>query len=300
MVIILGSPRAAPRLVKHMKNYGINAVYTSPSLRDINFKKKIRSHKVIHYIGSPTVTLHGILTLLRFKIWKKKVIVSWRGTDVVIANKKIIFRILTRIFQSFIDYNSALAPHLVAELEQIGVKTVVTPIPTFSLYKIRELPSQKKVAVYLPDKFSYQWDWFQGNLIKKIIKEFPDVEFIITANSGKNFSEKNVRCIDWTEKMEEVYAQVQAVIRLPFHDGLSCTILETVSMGRKMIAWNVVFPFCKVAKNYEDVKKYLKEVLENPILDVNNSQYVHKKYEKEKITQDLIAVYNKLEKKNNL
>jgi len=297
MIAILGAERPGNKIVNRLKSKKIDAIVITPSLHDINFKKKIKKHDIIHFIGSPTVTFHGLLTLFRFKLWKKKIVVTWRGSDVLMAKTKSFYRFSSKFFQSLIDVNNALAPHLIEELEKIGVKTKLQPNPTFKLFKIRDLPNEKRFAVYLPDKMGYQWEFFQGSIIKKIVKEFPDIEFIITANSGKNFPEKNVKCLDWVEDMEEVYSNVLGVIRLPKHDGLSNTILEATSMGRIVIASSVNFSFCKIAKNYEEVKNHIKEILKNPVLNVEGSKYIHKNYDIEKITSELITIYDELQKK---
>lgn len=297
MVAILGAEIPGEKIVNHLKNKKIDAIVITPSLHDINFKKKIEKHDIIHFIGSPTVTFHGLLTLFRFKLWKKKIVVTWRGSDILIAKTNNFYRFSSKFFQSLIDVNNALAPHMIEELEKIGVKTKLQPNPTFKLFKIRGLPNEKRFAVYLPDKMGYQWEFFQGNIIKKIVKDFPNIEFIITANSGKNFSEKNVKCFNWVKDMEEVYSNVLGVIRLPKHDGLSNTILEATSMGRTVIASSVNFSFCKIATNYEEVKNHIKEIIKNPVLNVDGSKYVHKNYDIEKITSELIAIYDEQGKK---
>ena len=134
-------------------------------------------------------------------------------------------------------------------------------------------------------------------MIKKLIDEFLDVDFIITGNSGKYFpNKKNVQCIQWAENMEEIYKKVLAVIRLPIKDTTGVTIIETLSMGRTMIASATTFPYCKIVKNYQDLKLHLKEVLQNPTLNIKGSEYVHQTYDNEKLTNELIAIYNNLSK----
>ena len=52
-----------------------------------------------------------------------------------------------------------------------------------------------------------------------------------------------------------------------------------------------------IANNYEEVKKHLHDTLEKPILNVEGSKFVHKNYDCEKITNELISIYNELEVK---
>jgi len=261
MVVLLGAKYPGNKIVQRLKQKNINAIFVSPSLHDRKFKNKIASHKVIHYIGSPTVSFHGLLTLFRFKLWKKKILVTWRGSDILIAHKNIVYRFLTRKFQFLVDMNTTLSQKMVDELNNIGIDAKLQPNPVFTLFNIQELPNEKKIAVYLPDKSDYRWNFYQGDLIKKLVLEFPNIEFIIIGNKGKRFTEKNVKCFEWVENMENIYKQVRILIRLPLHDGLSNSILEATSMGRPVIASAVNFSFCKNAKSYQELKIFLMEFL---------------------------------------
>jgi len=204
---------------------------------------------------------------------------------------------ITKISQSMIDINLVVSENLKKELNQIGIKAKLQIPPFFSLFKINEIPNQKRVGVYLPDKYKQNWSFYQGDIIKKLVKSFPDVEFIIVPNTGKNFSEKNVKCIKWTDNMEEIYSQVMATIRLPIHDGLSNTILEVLSLGRTMITSPVDFPYCKIATNFEEAKGHLQNVIENPSINIEASEFVHKNYNLAKFTDDLIEIYDNINTK---
>ena len=73
MIAVLGSPYYAKKLVQTLLENNIEAVKITTSLKDRKLKSKLTSHKIIHYIGSPTVTIPGILSLIRFWLWKKKI-----------------------------------------------------------------------------------------------------------------------------------------------------------------------------------------------------------------------------------
>jgi len=292
MIAIIGVEPFGKKIEYYLKQKNIDAVFVSKLLRDIDFQK-LQTHSIIHFVWSP-MSLRGYLTLRKLKKMKKKIVVSWIGSDVLEAYTKPLPRFLSKICQKMIDVNLTVSENLKRELERIQINAKLQPLPVFSLYKIRDLPSEKKIAVYLPDQYKHKWNFFQGDLIKKLIKSFPEVEFIITANSGKNFSEKNVKSFKWVENMEEIYEQVRAVIRLPLHDGLSNTILETLSMGRTMITSPVDLPNCKNVKTFDEAKTYLEEVINNPMLNVEGSEYVHKHYDINRFTNELIGIYEDL------
>ena len=78
----------------------IDAAFFYTSLHDFGFKEKITDVDIIHFIGSPTVSTHGVLTLLRLKIWNKKIIVHWVGADSWLATNKILPKIYTKILKN--------------------------------------------------------------------------------------------------------------------------------------------------------------------------------------------------------
>ena len=297
MVAILPSSFFAKKIVKELRKKNEDVILITTSLRNFRFEKKLKSHNVIHFIGSPTVTIVGILALTRFKVWHKKIVVSWIGFDVRRVKYNFFWRLTTKIFKNFIDVNITEDEEAVNSLRKANVIAKVQQPPAYSIYQIHDLPKEKKIAIYLPDKLKENFDFYQGNMIIKLVDEFPNEDFIITGNSGRYFTnKKNVECIKWVENMEDIYKQVLAVIRLPIEDTTGATIIEALSMGRTMIASATTFPYCKVVKNYEELKLHLKEILQNPTLNTKGSEYVHKIYNNEKFTNELVAIYNNLSK----
>lgn len=295
MIAVLGSPIFRKKLVNQLQAKNIDAAIITKSIRDKNFKKEIEPHKIVHFISSPTVSIVGILYLVRLRLWKKKILVTWIGTDTLIAIKNPIFKLLTKFCQFMIDKNLAVSSNLVEELKKIGIDSAVQHFPFFTLQPLQQLPNDKKIAVYLPDNKEKMWKLYQGNIIKKLVREFKDVNFIIFPNSGKYFGEKNATCIEWVENMEDIYKQVRAIIRLPLHDGLSNTILEALSMGRMVIASETVIPYCKIVQNYDEIKNYLKEILDDSyVINKEASKYIHQKFNNEKILDEIISIYQKI------
>ena len=180
----------------------------------------------------------------------------------------------------------------VNELNKHGLKSKKLPPPIYKIFSIREFPQEKKIAVYLPDDTLDDFNFYQGNLIKKLVNDFPNIEFIITRNSGKFFSETNVTCIPFAENMEEIYEQVFAVIRLPIKDATGVTIIETLSMGRIMIASSTDFPYCENITSYEDIKNCVTKIIDTPTIQKEASEFIHKNYDNKKIATKLITIYN--------
>jgi len=291
---IIGIRFFGQRLADQLKKKHVNSEYFGEGLRNIDFKK-LQSYRIVHFHFSPMISLRGFLLLLRLKMMHKKISVEWVGSDVLIANTSFVAKFFCKLSQPLVDINISGSPKLAKELKKIKIISKSNKSPIFNLYELKKLPYQKKIAVYLPDRFNYMWDFYQGDLIKKLVKTFPEVEFIITSNRGENFSEKNVTCLKWVDNMEDIYSNVIAVIRLPLHDGQSGMTLEALSIGRTMITTSNDVPYCLIAKNFDEVKIHLKEVLENPILNVNGSKYVHKNFDLDKLSNNLITIFESLE-----
>jgi len=65
-------------------------------------------------------------------------------------------------------------------------------------------------------------------------------------------------------------------------------------MGRTMITSSQNVPFCKEAKNFEDLKNHVSAVINELPNNNKNSEYVHKNFNTEKLTKELVSIYNSL------
>ena len=295
MIAELGGGIFSKRIVEEVTKKNIPIKLITTSLKDLKFKNKIKSFPVIHFTGSPTVTFPGIFSLIRFRLWGKKIVVSWMGFDIRRVRRNFFWRSTSRVLLGMIDVHVTDDEYVAEELKQVGIPARVQPMPIYLIYSLTKLPEKKKIVVYLPDPTIRDFKIYQGSMIRKLVKEFSNVEFLITSNSGKFFQkDDNVECVLWTDNMKEIYENSIAVIRLPVHDATGATIIETLSMGRTMIASATKFPFCKIVNNYEDLKNHLENVIANPILDEDASKYVHETYNNGQLADEFINICKKL------
>ncbi len=290
MIGVMGNDFFGKRIVDSLSNK-ISIVFLYTSLKDVTFKKKIKDVKTIHYIGSPTVSFHGVLTLIRLRLYGKKIIVHWVGADSWMATNNFFPRMFTKLFKTQISLHVAIEKELAKRIEKLGIDSIIHPLPVATHFEIEPLPDKKQVLVYAPDITEYYWSRFNGEIIKKIVKEFSDVHFIIVRNSGKHFDEPNVECHEWIKDMKEIYKKIIVVIRISTHDGQPGIIIEALSMGRHFI-FSQEFPFCKKATNFEELKNALKEILDEPKLNMEGSKFVNEEYGIEKIAAGLEKIYN--------
>lgn len=271
----------------------ISIIFLYSSLKDINFMRKNKNIKIIHYIGSPTVSFHGILSLIRLRIFGKKIIIHWIGADSWMATNEFFPKIFTKLFKNQIALHISIEKKLANRIKAIGINTIIHPLPVATHFKMESLPIKKQILVYAPDMTDYYWNRFNGEIIKKIVNEFKDIHFIIIRNSGKYFNESNVECHEWIDNMEEIYKKIISVIRISTHDGQPGSIIEALSMGRHFI-FSQEFPFCKKATNFEELKNAINEIFDKPTLNIEGSKYVNEKYSIEKISLGLEKIYKNI------
>ena len=92
MVAVIGSPHFGKIMIDELNSNNHNAILISTSLKNPKFKKKLANHDIIHFLGSPTVTIIGIISLLRFKLWNKKIVVNWIGFDIRRVSNSFFWR----------------------------------------------------------------------------------------------------------------------------------------------------------------------------------------------------------------
>ena len=121
MIGIMGNDFFGKRMADAI-NKTMPAVFLYSSLTNTTFKKKIKDVKIIHYVGSPTVSFHGVLNLIRLKLYGKKIIVHWIGADAWMAENLFFARIFTKLFKNQISLHVAIEKELLKE-ENIDPKS---------------------------------------------------------------------------------------------------------------------------------------------------------------------------------
>ena len=289
MIGIIGGNFFANALVQELEKT-VDIRFISTDLRDPQLAEKAADMEIIHYIYSPIVTVGGLHSVQKLKKMKKKIIIHWIGTDVYNALNSPKSKFITKKYKDLIDVHLAVHSRLVNELNSVGISCQEVPLPTFRLYPVNPIPVKKKILVYLPDSRS---DFFGKPVIDKLFDSFPELDFIVLPNSGKDYSRTNVTCLSWVDNMEEIYRDIALFIRLPVHDGLPNSVIEALSMGRYVI-YSQEFPYCEYASSFEEVKTNLMNILQKSSPNERGANYVHTTYRKSRITEQILDVYKRL------
>lgn len=290
MIGIIGGELFAKILIQELEK-SVDIKLVSTDLRDPELAKKAKDCDIIHYIFSPLVTLGGLRTVQKLKKMKKKIIVHWIGTDVhnAITNRKSKF--IAKKYKHLVDVHLTVHSRLVKELDSIGINCEELPLPVFRLYQLHPLPPKKKILVYLPD---WRNDFFRKKVVDKLFDIFPDLDFIVLPNSGKDYKKTNVTCMSWVDDMEKIYRDVSVLIRLPVHDGFPNSVIEALSMGRYVI-YSHEFPYCEYALSFEEVRVKLVRLLEKTSPNKDGSDYIHSTYDKSAISERLVSLYQQMQ-----
>lgn len=123
------------------------------------------------------------------------------------------------------------------ELEELGIKATIVPIPPYTNLEIKPLPKDFSVALYLTDRSDF--DKYMIRQTLSIVKAMPDIQFEgygdaqLTGFEAHNFKMRgNLSKPEW-EKF--VYSQ-SAYLRLVKHDTAPMASAEFMIAGRNVIS----------------------------------------------------------------
>ncbi|MEE9448699.1 MAG: hypothetical protein V3V72_01510 [Ignavibacteriaceae bacterium] len=242
---------------------------------------------IFHLISSPLPVLRRLVK------YKKSLIYHWIGTDVYrFSNdfffKKIIKKILINSVGAF---NLVVNETLKKELKQLGISSKVLPLVNLNLVKnIPPLPEKFSILTYIPKN---RWDFYNGDLVMSLAKEFPDIDFLILAAEEINHKPENVFTYNFIDDVTELYNKVNALLRITTHDGLSKMVLEALSFGRHVL-WSEPFPHCIFVKNLDDCKKAINMLKEDPSVNEEGKTFVELNFNQSKICGDYLSICKKL------
>ena len=114
-------------------------------------------------------------------------------------------------------------------------------------YDFHPFPNQFTVMTYLPK--TKNPNFYGAKLIYKLVKENPEVNFIILGHNNENIEFNNVKffTINMNRDISDLYERSSVLLRLTKHDGLSSMVLESLARGRHVI-WTSEFPYTYFTK----------------------------------------------------
>lgn len=235
--------------------------------------------------------------------FKKKIMMLWQGTDVLLAQKRAKD---SSINSKYIDYSTHFSDskYLIEELQEIGINanllyfkhldSHITPVERYECISVYSYIAEGKEEFYGLD------------VLLPIFEKFPEIEFKIFGTNGKSYPKfANVTYYGWVDNdtYQDISIHTPIFIRLTEHDGYSRSVLEALSFGNEVI-WNMKNEMCHfVHRDSIEVESKLSEViqrLKNRELSNNtdNINWVKQNLSKSKIIPNFISMICTQNKKN--
>lgn len=195
--------------------------------------------------------------LYRAKLFGRPVVRWWVGTDVLnsISSEDAI-RAARHIDQA-VDLNIAVSPHLVTELQEIGIEAQYVPslceTGSFENAPVEDLP--QGVLSYLP---TGRRAFYGEDVVISAIEANPDLPFFIVGDQSHALQHyPNVTSLGWTENLDDIWSKVGLLLRVTEHDGMPRMVLDALARSRYVI-YSEVFEGCWHARSAKEVLEHLK------------------------------------------
>jgi hypothetical protein len=260
--LVIGLPYFAKMVAKNLSDidFGNKYISLNPSEKlvdRIRFLLHLPFADVVYLIGASTSCGGSLKSAL---LLKKKIVMHWVGTDVLVAhkafkNKKIDHELLKRA------RHLCIVSWLQEELKQIGIHADIVPITGFE----NEIPDPQP----LPEKFSIlsyvgktkeQAEFYGVKHLIRLAIDFPHIEIKI---AGKTEYDQplpdNIKILGWITDMASHYKECVLYLRLTEHDGISFMVLEALSHGR-YVARSQEHEICYFVPTYAHLKDIVEKL----------------------------------------
>ena len=277
-VTSLGAPHHARKMAKVL---------------DADFRQypnlKPHKYKMIYLLGfyPQAVENHAAV----FRGHKGIRLIHWIGTDILqFINMPYVSALK---FKSFLKeqfpYQLSEIGFTQKELQELGIKTEVVPLPVLSDIKILSLPEEFTVAVYLPE---HNRNLYLPELIMETAKLMPDIQFKIFGTATETGQRDNLEFMGYVNNMGKLIADTSCLLRITQHDGFPLGVAEWMLAGRHIV-FNHDLPFVKkVDINLEQIVNALRSLKkENPPLQ--GAAYYAKWLDKNKYKKIIYSYLNK-------
>ena len=260
-VLINGLPLFAKRLADELQKYDPQSSYIF--LDTYNSKWA----QLLFFIYLPfsdcVISMNGVTdnsgSLNLVLKWKKKLILQWMGTDILLAMER--FKNST-IDRKYIDSatNFVDAPWMMEELKSANINTEKLHFKFVEMNTIIEEYSSISVMSYVAQN---RQDFYGMDEIIQLAIVFPEIEFSLYGiEKAEKPITKNIKLYGWVapEEFQKKLMQTPIFLRLTKHDGFSLAVLEALSFGAEVIT-SFKSEFGHSAITFEEVKKAMLQAI---------------------------------------
>ena len=183
---------------------------------------------------------------------KTKRIIHWIGTDIWQLGHAIsvtTWRELKALWKKKHYIHLTEVDYTQKEMEELGVKSTIVPLPPSKLYKPMPLLDKFTVGIYE----NPTQEVYEEELMEHIARSLPDIDFKLFGDEQKKGKFANVEHLGWID-YDEWMPKLSMNLRITKHDGLPLTPIQFLTAGRNVV--------CNVAlKGAIQVKNDRKEIV---------------------------------------
>ena len=295
-VVLSGAPLFTKKLLEALNNSQTQNRYVYCNIKGNIFQ---RLHCYYHILSSDILFVTYVDSLFIKSVdfalkLKKKVILSWIGSDVMNALPLIKNNTFNRRYIE--DTNHvAVSQWLIEELNSVNI---------FPKYLTIYLHEDKKRNIQISDKFtvltyvSKNREKFYGiDTFIKLANDFPYIEFRIAGITQYENIPNNIKLLGWVD-MDKEYENCTVYVRYPKHDGEAHSVLEALGYG-KVVFFNYDYSYVNYVTNYGQLKDGIKNTYETFLkgeLTPNQEaiEYINNKYSKQSIVKQYEKLFNEI------
>lgn len=300
-VLISGLPLFSKRLAEDLQEFDPTSSYVfldtyNSKLAQLKFLLLLPFTDCVISMNGVTDNSGSLNWVLRLK---KKLVMQWMGTDVILALER--FRKGT-IDRKYIDYaqNRVDATWLKEELNELELSAELVDFKYF--FPGEPLAKFEKNAVmsYVAEA---RQDFYGIEMIFQAANRFPEIDFLLYGMKDTKYKfPKNVKLMGWTTEAEfaKGLKSTSVFLRLPKHDGFSASVIEAMGFGCEVF-WTFPGPNAINVKNSEELIDKLAmtfQVIEARDFrpNLNSREFVLDKFNKEKVIKNYIKTLKEIVK----
>lgn len=262
-VVIVGEKpiMSAPTLTlsKALARVGVKVRFADANaLQRAPWVRLLRSARAVLLLSYAEVSGYVLSQLATAVAVGVPVVRWWVGTDVLnVISRDSLQRNAARV-DRIVSTNVAAAPHLVDELETVGIRAQFVPSvidADISGSAVMDWTgATRPVLVYMPES---RKEFFGIDIIEPVIASNPDLQFLIVADGSHSLAfYPNVESFGWVSNMRHLYEQAGCILRITAHDGLPRMLIESMVRGAYAIySWPL--PGCWEAHTSEEINDAL-------------------------------------------
>lgn len=195
------------------------------------------------------------------RLYRKKVIYYWIGTDVMWLLDGTTPIASTR----GVTLHLADGWNLVKELQEMGIVSALQYVaPPMKDLNLAKVPESHAILLSIPDT---RLEFYGYDEMIRLIGAFPEVRFIVTRSERPeiwDFPNVDFRGKLTQVEMQEIYDEVSLVLRYPQHDSTPLVLIEAAIKGKSIIRRDIPFLSAVVVNNFEELSREIGRVVASP------------------------------------